>query len=190
MGQTCKTCHHPSVQEIDKALLAGQPYRSVANQYEASPSSVYRHQQDHLPAALVKASEVAEIAHGNTLLEQLQGLQARASGILEAAERAGDLRTALSGVKEIRGTLELVAKLTGELVNRHEVNVNYFTIEHHIRAIYAEMPLEALERRVDRLHQLLASGEVTEDTAMSADELWGPNGKGRVVDGAVVEDGG
>jgi len=68
MGQTCKTCHHPDVQEIDKALLAGEPYRSVANQYEASPPSVYRHQQDHLPAAVVKAVEVAEVAHGGTLM--------------------------------------------------------------------------------------------------------------------------
>ena len=64
MGQTCKTCHHPNVQAIDKSLLAGEPYRSVARQYEASPPSVYRHQQDHLPAAMVKAVEAAEMAHG------------------------------------------------------------------------------------------------------------------------------
>ena len=77
MARTCTVCTHPSKEDIDKSLLAGTPYRSVAKQYEASPPSVYRHQQDHLPAAMVKALEVAEVAHGGTLLEQLGTLQAK-----------------------------------------------------------------------------------------------------------------
>ena len=117
-------------------------------------------------------------------------MQAQASSILVKAEAAGDLRTALAGVKEIRGTLELIAKLTGELVNRHEVNVSFFTIEHHIRAIYAELPIEVLERRLDKLNELIAAHDLETDTVVSSEELWGPNGKGRVVDGTVVEDGG
>ena len=57
MSVTCKTCTHPAKEEIDKALLAGQPYRSVARQYEASPPSVYRHKQDHLPASVAALPE-------------------------------------------------------------------------------------------------------------------------------------
>ena len=36
------------------------------------------------------------------------------------AEKAGDLRTALMAVREVRGTLGLTARVTGELVNRTE----------------------------------------------------------------------
>lgn len=118
MSRTCATCIHPEHEAIDKTLLAGQPYRSVARQYEASPPSVYRHQQEHLPAAMVKAVEAAEVAHGGSLLEQLEGLQVKALGILTKAEQAGDLRTALMAVREVRGTLEVVDKITGELVTR------------------------------------------------------------------------
>ena len=71
MSRPCATCIHPDKEAIDKALLAGQPYRSVARQYEASPPSVYRHQQDHLPAAMSKAVEAAGVAHGGTLLQQI-----------------------------------------------------------------------------------------------------------------------
>ena len=125
MSRTCTTCIHPDKEAIDKALLSGQPYRSVAKHYEASPPSVYRHQQDHLPVALAAATEAAAVAHGDSLLEQLTGLRAKAFSILARAEAAEDLRTALMGVKEVRSTLELIAKVTGELVTRHDVNVNH-----------------------------------------------------------------
>jgi len=120
MGRTCATCVHPAHEAIDKALLAGEPYRSVAKRYEASPPSVYRHWQDHLPAALVKAREAGEIAHGDDLLTQLRDLQGKALGILAQAEKAADLRTALMAVREVRGTLELVGKVTGQMVTRTE----------------------------------------------------------------------
>ncbi len=162
MGRTCATCIHPEHEAIDKALLAGQPYRSVARQYEASPPSVYRHQQDHLPAAMVKAVEAAELAHGGTLLEQLQGLQAKVLGILSKAESAGDLRTALMAVREVRGTLELVGKVTGELVNRHQVSGTFGHL------IMPGKSLEELEDRARRLDALEAgvvdsTGVVVED---------------------------
>jgi hypothetical protein len=160
MSVTCKTCTHPAKEEIDKALLAGQPYRGVAKQYEASAPSVYRHQQDHLPAAMVKAVEAAEIAHGDSLLEQLKWLQVKALGILTKAEQAGDLRTALIAVREVRSTLELVGKVTGELVSRHEVSVSHL--------IMPGKSLEELEDRARRLDALLAgvvegTGFVLED---------------------------
>ena len=89
MARTCTICIHAAKEDIDKALLAGEPYRSVAKHYEASESSVYRHQQDHLPAAMVKALEVAEVAHGGTLLEQLSTLQTKALELLTKAEESG-----------------------------------------------------------------------------------------------------
>jgi hypothetical protein len=50
----------------------------------------------------------------NTLLAQVRALSERAGAILNRAERAGDLRVALVAVREVRGGLELLAKLAGE----------------------------------------------------------------------------
>jgi hypothetical protein len=36
-----------------------------------------------------------------------------------------DLRTALTGVKETKATLELIGNLMGKFMNRHEVSVNH-----------------------------------------------------------------
>ena len=56
------------------------------------------------------------------MLSQVKHLQTRALTILDKAEGAGELRTALGAIREARGNLELLAKLLGELDER-PVNV-------------------------------------------------------------------
>jgi len=69
------------------------------------------------------AQAAEEIAQADDLLEQVRDLQAKALGILSKAEEAGELRTALSAIREARGNLELLAKLLGELDERPQVNL-------------------------------------------------------------------
>lgn len=115
-GPVCSVCRHPQRQEIDRALVQGVPDTQVsANFRELSDDSVRRHRESHLPAALSKANGAAEVARADDLLGRLHGLQARTDAILEAAEQAGDLRTALGAIRESRGNLELLARLLGEL---------------------------------------------------------------------------
>lgn len=106
------------------ALVAGEPYRSVANRYESlSQASVQRHSENHLPATLAQAKDAEMVAHADDLLEQVRDLQVRTFAILEAAEASEQHRTALSAIREARGNLELLAKLLGELDDRPTVNV-------------------------------------------------------------------
>jgi hypothetical protein len=120
----CTVCDHPERRGIDEALVTGAPYRSVAKRFGLSESAVYRHKTEHLPAHLLKAKEVEEVAQADELLEQVRNLQAHALQILERAENAGDLRTALAAISQARGNLELLGKLAGELDERPVVNLN------------------------------------------------------------------
>jgi hypothetical protein len=43
MSSRCTVCTHDSREEIDRALLAGVPYRTLAARYALSPSSLCRH---------------------------------------------------------------------------------------------------------------------------------------------------
>src|SRR5829696_7179067 len=124
MPRRCTVCDHPERHSIDEALVSGASYRSVAKRFGLSESAVYRHKTEHLPAHLVKAKEAEEVAHADDLLEQVRNLQTRAMGILELAEKAGDLRTALAAISQARGNLELLGKLAGELDERSVVNLN------------------------------------------------------------------
>jgi hypothetical protein len=124
MPRRCTVCDHPQRHGIDKALVTGAPYRSVAKRFDLSESAVYRHKTEHLPAHLLKAKEVEEVAQADDLLEQVRNLQAHAFNILERAEKAGDLRTALAAICQARGNLELLGKLAGALDERPVVNLN------------------------------------------------------------------
>ena len=116
-------CDHSQRHGIDGALVTGAPYRSVAKRFGLSESAVYRHKGEHLPAHLLKAREVEDAARADDLLEQVRHLQVHALDILERAEKAGDLRTALAAISQARGNLELLGKLAGELDERPVVNV-------------------------------------------------------------------
>ena len=124
MPRRCTACDHPESHGIDEALVSGAPYRSVAKRFGLSESAVYRHKTEHLPAHLLKAKEVEEVAQADDLLDQVRHLQAHALDILECAEKAGDLRTALAAISQARGNLELLGKLAGDLDERPVVNLN------------------------------------------------------------------
>jgi hypothetical protein len=124
MPRRCTVCDHHQRHSIDQAIVTGAPYRSVAKRFRLSESAIYRHKTEHLPAHLLKAKEVEEVAQADDLLEQVRSLQARALDILERAEKVGDLRTALAAISQARGNLELLGKLAGELDERPVVNLN------------------------------------------------------------------
>src|SRR5215213_9506887 len=124
MPRMFTVCDHLERHGIDEALVSGASYRSVAKRFELSESAVYRHKTEHLPAHLLKAREVEEVARADDLLDQVRTLQIHALDILERAEKAGDLRTALFAISQARGNLELLGKLAGELDERPVINLN------------------------------------------------------------------
>lgn len=123
MSRACSICAHPNRDAIDKALVAGVANRRIAAQHAVSEQAIRRHRAEHLPEKLAASQEAAEVAQADDLLRELRALRSKAYGLLLKAEAAGDIRTALAGVREARGCLELFAELEGELDRRPTVNV-------------------------------------------------------------------
>ena len=115
MPRRCTVCDRPKRHSIDEALVSGAPYRGIAKRFGLSESAIYRHKSNHLPAHLLKARAVEEAAQADDLLDQVRNLQSHALDILESAEEAGDLRTALAAISQARGNLELLGKLLGTI---------------------------------------------------------------------------
>ena len=115
-GQRCTVCDHPARPLIDRSLVSGEADTSISAHFrELSDDAVRRHRLSHLPERLLQAREIAQVAEADLLLEQVRTLHRRALAILDASESAGDLRTALGGIREARGCLELLGRLEGEL---------------------------------------------------------------------------
>jgi hypothetical protein len=113
--RTCTVCVSPEREQIDKALIDNAPFRVIARQFGISKDAVRRHKETHLPRALVQSKEIREVAHADDLVQQMADLTASALRILKNAEKEKDNRTALAAIREVRGTLQLNAKLIGEL---------------------------------------------------------------------------
>jgi len=123
MPRLCSVCTHPNRGEIDRALVAGGSLRGVAGQHGLNDSSVARHKADHLPRLLAQAHDAADIAHADDLLTQLRDLQVRTLGLLDQAETAGRLGTAVMAIREARGNIELLGRLMGEIDDRPQFNL-------------------------------------------------------------------
>ena len=116
MARTCTVCKNGKRDAINAALIAGTaPIRRIAADNGVTESALRRHAAKHLPATLARAQDAKEIAVADTLLGQCRELQGRTLTILDRAERSHELKTALQAIREARGLLELLAKLTGEL---------------------------------------------------------------------------
>jgi hypothetical protein len=116
-------------------LVAGTAIAAIAAKHGLSQDSVARHRANHLVGVIAKASEAEEVARGDGLLAQVREQQVRAEGlyleaekILRRAQRRRDpdialeaIRTAATTLKEARGSMELLARLAGEL---QETTVN------------------------------------------------------------------
>ena len=120
MARQCKTCAHPEIKEIDKALLAKHSNTEIAKKYGLNHQSVNYHAKVHLKPILDKANKAAERAITRKvlkyreevnypLLDKLKLLQERILDDMDVA--ALDERVPL--FREFRGSLQEEAKLAG-----------------------------------------------------------------------------
>jgi hypothetical protein len=125
----CSICSHPRREDIDKQLLSGAPYRSIAKQFEASESAVYRHKSEgHISVDLAQAHEVKEIARADSLLDQLKAVRQRTDELLARAEEAGEVRSWPGFLREMREQLKLMAELEGRLAAQPQVTLQQVNI--------------------------------------------------------------
>ena len=123
MPRSCTICRHNERKRIDGALVESIPLRTIADRYHVSKSALIRHRAEHLPTTITKAKEVSQVLDADELLAQAKALYAKAIALLRQAEAAGELRTALAGVREARGVLELLLEVEGRISRAPQFNV-------------------------------------------------------------------
>lgn len=87
MPRTCTLCRHAEREGIERALVAGEPYRSIAARFGVSMGAIDRHKSDHLPARLVAAERAQEVASAGRVMAELERGLARVNLLLDACDR-------------------------------------------------------------------------------------------------------
>jgi hypothetical protein len=161
---TCRICTHPDRKAIDKAIVDGGSLRNIAKQFAIHSSSVNRH-KSHIPKTLALAKQAETVAEAGTLLSRVERLAARMDSIAEKAENDEDWRGAAAAARELRGCLELLAKLNGELQpNGARVAINFGDI--------TKIDIGALTRdQLDALYGRLQADTRSEIESMTGAEI-------------------
>ncbi len=129
----CASCTHPQQAEINADLISGQSMNSLSKKWGISDTSLAAHKRNHISAGLkaVKAGKDGKglrakdrletmISTCENLLKWAQGMQ-DANGNFQVLPNVGQ---ALSAVRELRATIELLARITGELDDRPTTVIN------------------------------------------------------------------
>ena len=99
MVQRCSVCSHPSRPEIDRGLMDGVPYRSLAGQFGLSPSALCRHTK-HLARQLDFQKRRENQSRQDALLEKLELLDTRLDRLFNNALDPPLLNVALGCIRE------------------------------------------------------------------------------------------
>lgn len=134
MANTCTTCQHAQVKDINKMLLAGISLRNITEQFAlGSHVSLLRHKDKCIPALF--AERDAERRQG--LLNDLDQVKAEIEAVKAEFGDNGPLRERLLG--RYFTAIELEAKLTGAFVKDAPNPADSKTIiEETIRELMAE----------------------------------------------------
>lgn len=142
MPRSCSVCSNGATAEIAKAIAAGGSNREVAVRFGVTESAIQRHRVNCLRAPR-RAKDSGTGPAGGTgavpvrfdssakgelepkaLLRRAEWLLDDAQSILTRASAGNDDRLALSAVREVRSSLELVMKAHGMLSPENAVSVN------------------------------------------------------------------
>jgi hypothetical protein len=157
-------------------LIYRVPRPVLAKRYGVSVDALYRHDKHLSPAqraALMVAQKPTDIdlealqrAESEGLIGQLVGQRARLQQLAEMALEAGDVKSAIAVERAVVANLELVGRLVGQLVVRHEVrnvliSADYIAVRSAILAALAPYPEAklAVGRAAGRAGQSNASAD-------------------------------
>lgn len=124
MGRSCSVCTSEARDEVERALVADEPLAAISRRFGIGRDALRRHAMGHLPSELAGLREAGERIATARASDRLEDLYARARTVLDRAEAEGRHPIALQAVRELRGIVELLARLTGELDSRPDVVVN------------------------------------------------------------------
>lgn len=124
MPRLCTVCMHPDIEQINEKIVQNVPLRTLAENYGLVRQSLMRHKENHLPQAMVKAKEAADIAHADDLVGQVKNLQREACEVLGKAKADQKHHLVLAAIDRAAKTLELQGKLMGQMAEQQMIIVN------------------------------------------------------------------
>jgi hypothetical protein len=169
--RSCKACVHPQRARIEDAILRREPHAKIGERYGISLYSIYRHSK-HLGRSVVCNGDRPLIDRVEALMDRLESLSAK-------AQSAKEWHASVAAMKEVRCSLELLAKLTGQMPSAGQgvhvnvgVAVNTGSQAHDLsdRDLDVQIALSVAEATngfdldtIEKLKRLVARNQISDD---------------------------
>jgi hypothetical protein len=154
--RTCTVCNHPERAAIDAALVDGTSLRTIAGHFGTNKSALDRHRK-HLAPALTLAKQATVVTEATSLLSRVERIMSRCELIAEAATKSRDWMPAVAASRELRGCLELLGRLSGELQSGTRLGIQIINGQPARTVVVGSSEWEQSFR--DVLDELLEDGE-------------------------------
>lgn len=163
-GRPCTICAHDERAAMEDSLLAGESYSHIARVFGVGPSALKRHRHGHISDVLVPVV-VAGDSQGLPTLDRIERVVVVLEQLLRDGRSEDKPSQVLAAAKELRQTIELIAKVRGELQSGgptvQVVNISASTEWQAIQAAMLDvlgLYPEARQAVADRLLTLDAGG--------------------------------
>lgn len=114
-SEKCSICHDERTGQIDMALIgSGESVPKLAKRWKVGERSLYRHKATCLPRRIRDAAALTEVEAlaPEQLIARVIAVEQRAKDLVDASEMSGDLRERAAALRELRSTVELLAKMS------------------------------------------------------------------------------
>ena len=127
MGMPCSVCASPHRRAVDADLVKGESARAIGLKFKLGERAIQRHRQAHLSPALAAVEARRTEAGAGSLADRMGAMVAKASALIDRLEAEGATGMQLAAMREFRGQVETLAKLTGAIDASPKVAVNILT---------------------------------------------------------------
>lgn len=128
MAERCRACSlsQARLAELDGHLVDRDlTLVELSKLYGITEPSIRRHRNNHLPEAFMVPTDPAsvEVRQRVPALADLEDLLSRSKSLMVAARRSRSIPKELQAIRETRATIELKARIEGDLNDRPQVNL-------------------------------------------------------------------
>jgi hypothetical protein len=113
VARRCTVCDHPERDKIDRQLINGEVFQTIADNSRLSATALKNHKAKHIPVSLVQAHREEEASWAGKILADIAELRQLTRRLLEEAITARDRRIYPQFLRELREQIKLLVDVHG-----------------------------------------------------------------------------
>ncbi len=154
MAGYCRTCTSEDKAAIEALIVSGRSLSAVGRQFSMDRDALRRHRDRHMSMALtaLRAEQGTAVQIETTARDRVEGLVSKLEALVNRTHDEKRESMLLGASRELRASIELLARLSGELRPENQSTVQVLNLSTSDEWVRTRMTiLAALQRHPDAL---------------------------------------